>query len=143
MAKHRKIRIVLDTNWYVSASINRRSRRTLFDLLTDERLQLLYTDRLFEEFSEVISRPKFASIIKSVQVQRFVRLILPVLEHIQIQTPVELSRDPKDNYLLSLSKDGDAEYLITGDPDLLVLGQFGQTKIVRMTEFQQILVEQK
>ena len=139
MAKQRKIRVVLDTNWYVSASISRKSRRTLYHLLTNERLQILYTDRLLDEFSEVIFRPKFEKIVTSEQIRRFIRLILPALEHVQLKTPVLLSRDPKDNYLLSLSKDGKAKYLVTGDPDLLVIKQFGQTKIVRMAEFQQVI----
>jgi len=139
MAKGQKIRIVLDTNWYISASINRKSRRTLYQLLIDERLQMLYTDRLLEEFLEVMYRPKFEKIITTDQVRRFVRLILPILEYVELKTPVALSRDPKDNFLLSLSKDGKAEYLVTGDPDLLVIGQFRKTQIVPMVEFQRIL----
>ncbi len=83
MAKQQKIRIVLDANWYVRASINRKSRRTLYRLLPNERLQILYTDQLFEEFSEVISRPKFEKVITSDQVKRFIRLVIPVLEEIK------------------------------------------------------------
>jgi uncharacterized protein len=139
MAKRLKIRVVVDTNWYISASINRKSRRTLHRLLTDERLRIIYTDRLLEEFLAVIYRPKFATIISPEQIQRFVRLILPALEYVEIKTPVSLSRDPKDNYLLSLSKDGKAKYLVTGDPDLLVIGEFEGTEIVAMAEFQLVL----
>ena len=73
MAKKQKIRIFLDTNWYVSATINRKSRRTLYGLLIDERLQILYADRLIEDFSTVISRPKFEKVITPDQVRRFGR----------------------------------------------------------------------
>ena len=86
--------------------------------------QRLFTDQNLKKLSRL-------------NIQRFIRLIIPALEHIQLKTPVALSRDPKDNYLLSLSKDGKAKYLVTGDPDLLVIKQFGQTKIVKMAEFQQ------
>ncbi len=141
MAKQQRLRVVLDTNWYVSASINRKSRRILYTLLTDERLQILYTDRLFEEFSEVIFRPKFAQMISPDQVGRFIRLVAPILEHVKLKTPVALSRDPKDNYLLSLSHDGKAHYLVTGDPDLLVIGRFGETEIVTMAVFREVLME--
>lgn len=139
MAKQRSIRIVLDTNWYVSASINRKSRRTLYQILIDQRLEILYTGRLQAEFLEVISRPKFKNVISRGQVQRFLGLVLPRLEYVDIKTPVSLSRDPKDNYLLSLSHDGKAKYLVTGDPDLLVIGEFGETEIVTMTEFRGVL----
>ena len=94
MAKQQKLRVIFDTNWYVSASINRKSRRTLHALLTDQRLQMLYTDRLFEEFSEVIYRPKFEKTITYDQIQRFIRLIVPNLEHIKLKTPFLVSRDP-------------------------------------------------
>ncbi len=33
MAKSKRLKIVLDTNWYISASINRISRRHLYELL--------------------------------------------------------------------------------------------------------------
>ncbi len=141
MAKQRRLRVVVDTNWYISASINRKSRRTLYALLTDDRLQILCTDRLFEEFSEVIYRPKFEKMIRPDQIRRFIRLIVPILEHVKLRTPFLVSRDPKDNYLLSLSSDGNVHYLVTGDPDLLVIGRFGATEIVTMADFRQVLVD--
>ncbi len=35
MAKSKRLKIVLDTNWYISASINRNSRRRLYELLVN------------------------------------------------------------------------------------------------------------
>ena len=43
---------------------------------------------------------------------------------IDIQSVVTVCRDPKDNYLLALAKDAKADFLITGDQDLLVLKIF-------------------
>jgi predicted nucleic acid-binding protein len=48
-------------------------------------------------------------------------------------------RDPKDNFLLALAKDGLADYLITGDRDLLSVKKFGKTQIVTLNEFEKIL----
>ena len=44
-------------------------------------------------------------------------------------------RDPKDNMFLEAAQQGKADYLITGDKDLLVLKQFRRTKIVKPKEF--------
>ncbi len=55
---------------------------------------------------------------------------------VDVRSKVELCRDPKDNFLLALAKDGDADYLITGDADLLVLKEFEKTKIVTLAEFE-------
>ena len=135
MATPRKIRVILDTNWYVSATLSRKSRRVLYQLLTDERLSILVTGRLEAEFWEVISREKFRKIISPNQVKRFMSLVLPRLEFVDSTSVAIGSRDPKDNYLLALSRDGEADYLVSGDLDLLILGHFEKTTILKMADF--------
>lgn len=56
-------------------------------------------------------------------------------EFIEIITPVTACRDPKDDFLLSLAKDGKATRLIMGDKDLLDIKVFGKTKILRITDY--------
>jgi len=59
---------------------------------------------------------------------------------VNVTTPLQnWCRDVKDNYLLALSKDADADYLITGDKDLLVLKQFENTLIVTLAQFLEII----
>jgi len=131
----KRIRLVLDTNWYISATINKNSRRILYRLLTNKNIAILYCDEIIAEYQQVIIRNKFNKVIKPKQAFRFVDFVLPKLEHIILQTAIAESRDPDDNYLLSLSIDGNADYLITGDMDLLVLEQVGTTKIMRLNQF--------
>ena len=54
---------------------------------------------------------------------------------VKVQTKIEVCRDPKDNFLLSLSIDGNADYLLTGDQDLLDLIKFGETTILTISDF--------
>ena len=61
---------------------------------------------------------------------RFIGLVLTRLRPVEIKTLVRLSRDAKDNFLLSMSIDCGADYLVTGDPDLLVLEEFGKPKFL-------------
>jgi len=56
-------------------------------------------------------------------------------DFVTVYSTTEVCRDPKDNFLLSLSLDGRADFLLTGDKDLLVLEKFAETKIVTMSEF--------
>lgn len=139
MAKKKGLKIILDTNWYVSASINRNSRRRLFDLLINENLTIFYSRELLAEYESVIFRKKFEKYIRQEQVVRFIDLVLTRLKPVEIKTFVRLSRDTKDNFLLSMSIDCSADYLITGDPDLLVVKEFGKTKILTMVEFRKII----
>ena len=46
----------------------------------------------------------------------------------------------KDDFLLALAKDAHADFLITGDKDLLSLGTFKQTEILNITEFEKRIV---
>ena len=52
-----------------------------------------------------------------------------------MKSNVNLCRDQKDNFLLSLSKDSQANYLITGDKDLLDLKTLENTKIITMSDY--------
>jgi putative PIN family toxin of toxin-antitoxin system len=130
-----KIRIILDTNWYISASISRNSRRTLYELLKNENLEIILSAEILKEYGQVIAREKFKKIIKVQQVNRFLNLVLSKAHVIEITSKIKGSRDLNDNFLLSLSVDSDAHYLITGDLDILVLGAIRKTKIVTLSNF--------
>ena len=70
------------------------------------------------------------------------KLILNIIErfadYIKVTSNVDLCRDAKDNFLLSLAKDSKSDFLITGDKDLLVLKEFEKTRIVTIAEYQTI-----
>ena len=55
--------------------------------------------------------------------------------HVHLRSTVTICRDPKDNFLLALSKDAEADFLITGDKDLLELEKFGRTIICTLNDF--------
>ena len=57
---------------------------------------------------------------------------------IQTKSKSEI-RDKKDLYLLSLADTIKANYIVTGDKDLLVLEKHNRTKIVTITEFMKLL----
>lgn len=128
-------KIVLDTTWYVSGTINRKSRRTLYSVLADKRNVIYYSSELLSEYKEVIQRKKFRKYVSLEQASKFLKLILPRLIFASAKSKVILSRDRKDDYLLSLSNDVKANFLITSDDDLLVIKKIGITKIVTMSEF--------
>ncbi len=57
------------------------------------------------------------------------------IDLIAVQSIVTICRDPKDNFLLALAKDSKADYLLTGDNDLLDIKNFGKTKIITINNF--------
>jgi predicted nucleic acid-binding protein len=63
----------------------------------------------------------------------------PFMDLIDVISIISICRDPKDNFLLALAKDGKADFLLTGDKDLLHLKKFGKTKIATMTSFMETM----
>ena len=135
----KKIRVILDTNWYISATINKKSRRLLYQLLRNQNIVILFSDEIIKEYQRVITRNKFKNIVNSWQVSRFMNLVVSKITNVKIESTLIGSRDLADNFLLSLSHDANADYLVTGDKDLLVLEKTGSTKIVLMSDFLPII----
>ena len=57
------------------------------------------------------------------------------IDLIKVKSVIKICRDPKDNFLLALAKDGRANFLLTGDRDLLELEKIDNTKIITITKF--------
>jgi predicted nucleic acid-binding protein len=55
---------------------------------------------------------------------------------------VSVCRDPDDNRVLECALDGHVEYIITGDKDLLDLGEFQGMRIINVSDFLQIYQRQ-
>ena len=131
----RKCRIIVDTNLWVSFLLS--GKFNFLDvLLGSGKVELIFCSELLSELLEVTSRPKLK---KFFSVEDWA-LVFEIIERhavlVTVVSSVTLCRDPKDNFLLALAKDAKADYLLTGDKDLLVLKTFDKTQIVTITEFQ-------
>lgn len=127
-------RIIIDTNLWISFLLTKDFTK-LDRLLTDQSVVLLFSHELLNEFLEVARRPKFKKYFSETVLQRLLQQISQHAKFINVNSVINICRDPKDNFLLSLSADGQATYLITGDNDLLMLRQFGITRIITLTEY--------
>ncbi len=129
------IRIVIDTNLYVSALINENSRVRLNRILDDPRYEIVMDDILFAEIEEVIFRAKFARMVSKEQIESFLSLLRERCVNFATKSKVRHSPDPKDDFLLALCLDSYSHYLVTGNKiDLLALKRFGETEILSLTE---------
>jgi len=129
-----KMRLILDTNLWISFLISSKYEK-LDTLLFEHKSTLLFSRELLEEFVTVVSRPKLRKYFSKSDVSDLLDTIDTVAEYIEVTSEISECRDPKDNFLLALAVDGDADYLLTGDKDLLVLEEIGKTKIMTISEF--------
>lgn len=127
-------RVILDTNLWISFLISKRQQE--LDLLLESgAITLIFSAELLEEFLEVSNRPKFKKFFKKSDIEALLSQIDSFGELIKVKSKVDKCRDPKDNFLLNLSIDGKADFLVTGDTDLLVLGKLNKTQIVSWSDF--------
>ena len=134
MLFRRKIKVVIDTNLWISFLISDDYEK--LDLLfSTDKIRLLFSERLFAEFIKTASREKFRRYFSENDVNELSEKMKKVAKIIRTNTIQTQCRDAKDNFLLELAVDGKADYLITGDKDLLILETVGKTKIMKMSDF--------
>ena len=102
-------------------------------------VEQLYTicDELLSEIQDVTARPKFIKYFPSKDVDSLLEFLQLIGESVNPKQSVQLCRDEADNYLLALAIEANADYLVTGDQDLLVLKEIHNCRIVDVAEFEQ------
>ncbi|MBJ7427740.1 MAG: putative toxin-antitoxin system toxin component, PIN family [Bacteroidia bacterium] len=129
-------RIIIDTNLWISFLITKDFAK-IDEILFSRHGILVFNQELLDEFLEVARRPKFRRFFSTTDIEELLETIDEYADFVKVQTQIEICRDPKDNFLLSSSVDGNADYLLTGDKDLLELTKFGKTTIITISDFLQ------
>ena len=139
------MRLLLDTNTAVSGLIWQGVPGQLIDEAVLGRIQLISTEALLDELREVLQRPKF----KKKMIEIFLtdeELFEGYASLVELVKPVVLtnsvSRDPDDDQVLAAAIGGQVDLIISGDSDLLVLGNYQGIRIIRANEAVSYLVPQ-
>ena len=134
MPGNKSLNLIIDTNLWISFLISHRQDR-LDRLLLIERVRILFSSELLDEISATIAKPKIKKYFGINALDEMLLNIEAYIDFIEVKSTVNICRDHKDNFLLALSKDGHADFLLSGDKDLLDLKKFGKTKIVTIAFF--------
>jgi putative PIN family toxin of toxin-antitoxin system len=122
--------IVVDTNVLVSSALLPESTPAkVFDhvQLVDT---LLFSEPTFEELREVLNRPKFERYLDGVRRDRFISRLRAAASFVDIRRRVQICRDARDDKFLEVAINGEADLIVTGDADLLMLHHFEGVEIV-------------
>lgn len=126
-----KPRVVVDTNVILSAILYGGIPKKVIGCVQKNRVIMLLSPEIEKEivtqFTAFSPSPD-AYILLQILLERHSVKILP-------RKAVHKSRDPKDDMFLTLCFAGHADYLVTGDKDLLVLRKFGSTVILTPRQF--------
>jgi hypothetical protein len=143
MPERSQLRAVLDTNVFVSGLMGVNSPpRQIVDAWLDGRLTLVTSLYLVDELAHVLSYPKITERIPLDESE--VDAILAALLSQAEMAPGELelpgvTRDPKDDAVVACAVEGEADYIVSGDDDLLVLNVYKDVKIVTPRQFVEIM----
>ncbi|MDO4524554.1 MAG: putative toxin-antitoxin system toxin component, PIN family [Bacteroidales bacterium] len=133
------MKVIFDCNIWVSLFITKQLP-LLRQFLTSSEIQFFTTQELENEIRTVLLRKKFRKYVDVRAVEIFIYQISRYCEKIEIDgkcADVNI-RDPKDIYLVTLSEETKADYLVSGDKDLLVIGEYKVTKFITLSEFKAI-----
>jgi len=132
------MRIVVDTNIFVSAALSAKSLPALVVYLVEHRSVLLKSATTEQELLQVVARPRLAALIAPSFLEWLSRLLAKA-ESVTITEKITECRDPKDNKFLELAVNGRADVIVSGDHDLLTLSPFREIPIVTPAAFIQII----
>jgi uncharacterized protein len=129
--------VVLDTNVLVSrllASKDSPPAQVVRRIMEGDGFQL-FSEATFQELSDVLNRPKFDPYLSREKRQHFVSEMRELSIFVPITQTFSICRDLKDNKFLDVAFCGNADYLITGDKDLLELNPFAKVLILSPADF--------
>jgi putative PIN family toxin of toxin-antitoxin system len=130
-----KSKFVFDCNVIISAFLFKKSQPRL----ALEKVKIcgiiLLSESIINELKNVIQREKFDRYLSLTTREELLNDLLELADKINPTETIIDCRDPKDNKYLELAVSGKAQYIITGDKDLLVLNPFREIKIIKPDEF--------
>jgi uncharacterized protein len=130
------MRIVVDTNVFVSAALKEKSPPGTAARLAAESHLLLKSTITEQELFVTLARPRLAPLIPP-RFRDWLSEVLAAAELVTIIERIAACRDPKDDKFLELAVAGRADLIVTGDADLLVLNPFRDISIVTPAAFVQ------
>jgi putative PIN family toxin of toxin-antitoxin system len=118
------VRAILDTNILVAAFFWHGPPHRLLEQVREGSLTLISSPALIAELTEVIAREKFDAILIRSRTSREqsleeVRSLAELLDPPPLPKPI--CRDPDDDQVLALAIAAQADFIVSGDHDLLVL----------------------
>lgn len=134
------MRVLLNTNVLISYLLSPQRKSPVNRILEAAflgQIDLLFPKEVLDELRRKIpQKPYLAERISPQQLEELVVLLGEISESIPtitMEIPA-VTRDPKDDYLIAYALVGRADYLVTGDLDLLILEKVEDVEIVTPRE---------
>jgi len=127
-------KVVVDTNVFVSAALLNGKSTVLMEKWKEGKFILLFSPDIFDEYFEIIARPKFNQEEKDIR--DFAELLTERGIAVEPQMRLNIVKeDPDDNRFLECAVAGEADFIVSGDSHLLNLREYKGIKILKIVQF--------
>ena len=132
------MRIVLDANVLASGIFWAGYPFRVLDLWAHDRIQVLAAEPILREYADLLRELGRAE-DKEHLADSWVSFVFAHAVLIDVRSRVDACRDSDDNKYLECAIDGGADFVVSGDGDLLSLESFGGIPIVKPRQFVEII----
>ena len=127
------MRIVIDTNVFISAIFFGGMPLKVLQTVISKENEACISPSIWDEYNDVIDRmtKKYPSRLKTQLINELfktLRLIIP-------KTEISICRDPDDDKFIECAIEADCIYIVSGDNDLLSLGEVEGIRICTPSDF--------
>lgn len=138
----KKVKVVLDTNVWVSVLLNKGLAKDLLPLIEKRKISIYLSYELLKELARVLTYPKISSILEKARADLAIALS-SIVRSARLARPKkaidEIKEDPADNRVLECGMAAKAQFIISGDKHLLTLSEFRGIRILKAKEFLEAL----
>ena len=132
------MRVVVDTNVVVSAILrDRRPEKVLRFIIAQPDFEWVASPEILAEYREVLRRAKFG--LPDSVLRQWDERFHAVIAEWPVEITVAFPRDVKDAKFLACALAADADFFITGDQDFTAARKLGNTKILSVGQFDELV----
>ena len=126
---------VVDTNVLIGIFLGSHNCLAVREAFLAGLFDIVISPELASEFIVACRKPKLSKLIHPQDVTDTMELLKSDAEWVAPRVKIAASRDPKDNPVLECAVAGKADFIVSGDKDLLDLNSFQKITIINPRQF--------
>ena len=134
------MRVIFDTNVLIAAFLTEGVCSTLLVRARRGECELILSTDIIQEFERIL-RKKFS--LSQSEISDVRKVLAEATKEVRqkVNPIAPVCRDPDDDRILACARQAHADYIVTGDEDLLVLKRYGAIRIVTPRNFESLFME--
>ena len=135
------VKAVVDTNVFISGLLNKGGiPRKIFLAFKEGKFSLFISQSILTEILMTLNKPEIAPLVTIEDRKELLIFLENFAKFVTPKEEVSVCRDPYDNVIIECAVAGNADFIVTGDKDLLIHKSFRGIFIIPPHKFLKILL---